>query len=405
MFNSLFRRWRGTLPALALSVSLAACGGGSADGVGSGGTGSYSSGTITGFGSIIVNGVRYDDSTAVVVDAAGNTRSSSDLHLGMVVEIEASAIQTDAATGRRSATATKISYGSEIEGPVDAIDAAANQLSVLGQVVQLNASTVFDDDLRGGLAALQVGQIVEINGYFTSAGHYAATRIDREDDDESSYELRGPVAALDAAAQTLQIGGATIALGSAPAVPTLAVGDFVRVDLAKTRNPAGQWVAVRVVKASLTQGDGSTGNAGASSNRDEAELEGFITQFTSAASFSVNGVPVDASAVTNPPAGLAAGVRVEVEGRLVDGRLIARKIELEDGDSRDDGIEIDGTIEAFNAAARTFVIRGVTVQYDDTVRFEDGSAANLRDGARVEVEGRLAADGVTVVATRIDFET
>ena len=103
MFNTLFRRWRTIAPALALGLSMAACGGDDG-GVGSGGTGSFASGTITGFGSIIVNGVRYDDSEARVVDAAGKVGSSRDLQLGMVVEVDASSIRTDPATGRRSAT-------------------------------------------------------------------------------------------------------------------------------------------------------------------------------------------------------------------------------------------------------------------------------------------------------------
>lgn len=406
MFNTLFRRWRTIAPVLALGLSMAACGGGN-DGVGSGGTGSFASGTITGFGSIIVNGVRYDDSEARVVDAAGNVRSNRDLQLGMVVEVDASSIRTDPATGRRSAKATTIRYGSELEGPVDAIDPAGGQLSVLGQVVQVDARTVFDDDLRGGLAVLRVGDVVEINGYFTSDGHYAATRIDRDDDDDAHYELRGPLAALDPAARTLRIGAATIDYGSVASVPTLAVGDFVRVDLAKTRNALGQWVAVRVTKAPVTGGTGDGGNGGgngAAIDRDEAELEGFISHFEAPTRFSVNGVAVDASAVANLPTGLGAGVRVEVEGRLVDGRLIARKVEVDDADDADDGIELEGTVEAFDGAARTFVIRGVTIRYDETVRFEDGTEATLRDGVRVEVDGQLAADGVTVFATTIEFE-
>ena len=54
--------------ALWLALLLTGCGGG----VESGGTGatpaSFASGPITGFGSVIVNGVRFDDSKAVVTD-------------------------------------------------------------------------------------------------------------------------------------------------------------------------------------------------------------------------------------------------------------------------------------------------------------------------------------------------
>ena len=76
--------------AAGLSVLLAACGGGGGGdiaGVGTGGTGTISStvsvGPISGFGSIIVAGVRFDDTTATVTDEDGTVRSRDDLKLGM----------------------------------------------------------------------------------------------------------------------------------------------------------------------------------------------------------------------------------------------------------------------------------------------------------------------------------
>ena len=96
----------GTLAA----VGLAACGGGG-DGIDSGGTGgaptqqSFTNGSITGFGSIIVNGVRFDDSQAVIVDDEGRSRGRGDLALGMVVDIDAGAIATDAVEDKQSGVA------------------------------------------------------------------------------------------------------------------------------------------------------------------------------------------------------------------------------------------------------------------------------------------------------------
>ena len=398
MTLSFVHRWRALAAASVLGLALAGCGGGS-DGVGSGGTGTFSSGTITGFGSIIVNGVRYDDSAAQVIDAGGRARSTSDLRLGMVVEIEASEIRTDPVSGRRTASASSIRYGSEIEGPVEALDATTGQLVVLGQTVITDAATVYDDDLRGGLAAVRVGDVLEVNGYFTGDGRYGATRIDREDDDDG-YELRGPVSAVDAAARTLTIGTATSDYAAIAAPPAVAVGDFIRVNLARAKNAAGQWVATRLSTSSV----GGDGGSGQRADRSEAELEGYITAFASAASFSVNGVPVDASGVASLPPGLAAGVRVEVEGRFEAGRLIARKVEIERDDQTDDGLEIEGLVGGLDAAARTFAIRGVAIVWNDSTRFERGVATQLRDGARVDVHGILAADGVTVLAQRIEFE-
>ena len=79
---------RTALFAMAGSVAhLAGCGGGGLDiaGISSGGTGSFTSGSISGLGSIIVNGIRYDDSSASV---SGSVDSASALRPGMVVTLE-----------------------------------------------------------------------------------------------------------------------------------------------------------------------------------------------------------------------------------------------------------------------------------------------------------------------------
>ena len=78
-----------------LMAFVAACGG--AD---SGGTGAtpptYTSGPITGFGSVIVGDVHYDDRSANITDADGAARTRDDLKLGMTTEIQGTRVVTDA---------------------------------------------------------------------------------------------------------------------------------------------------------------------------------------------------------------------------------------------------------------------------------------------------------------------
>jgi len=141
---------------------------------------------------------------------------------------------------------------------------------------------------------------------------------------------------------------------------------------------------------------------------DEVELEGTITAFASAASFSVNGIPVDASHAEfkeGTSAALALGVRVEVKGRAVEGVVIASRISVEHEDEHDqEEIELHGAIASVDSAARTFVLREVTVSYaGDGIEYRGGSAALLAAGVKVEVKGELAADGKTVNAERISF--
>src|SRR5690242_7106261 len=56
---------------------------------------SFAAGAISGFGSVIVNGVRFDDSKARISDDVGNAAASSSLRLGMQVEIHGGAVNDD----------------------------------------------------------------------------------------------------------------------------------------------------------------------------------------------------------------------------------------------------------------------------------------------------------------------
>jgi hypothetical protein len=401
----LFRSRRRLAPfVLAGAASLlAACGGGGgADGTAAAdptaaaseaAAVSLKTGRITGFGSIIVDGVRYDDSTASFADDDGGSRDRSGMRLGMVVEVQGGRI--DPATARARAVAFVVR--SEIEGPVEAVDAAAGTLTVLGQALRVDASTVYED--VAGLAGLSVGQLVEVHSLPGTDGRRIATRIDRESSMQR-YELRGRVASVDTVARTFRIGEATISYATL-AVPRAPVdGQLVKVDLA-TVPVNGTWVAIRMR-------DG--GFASRIADRNELEVEGRVSGFESLARFSVGGVPVDASGPgvrfeDGARVALADGVRVEVEGRMVDGVLIARKVELERR-ARGDGdrVELEGVVDSVDPGLRTMTLRGVKVSWSTATRFDDIAESNLRVGVRVEVEGRMAADGSTVEALEIERE-
>lgn len=397
--NEGFTRREGLIALLGGVAALAGCGGGGGEvaSVGSGGTGSFSSGVITGFGSIIVNGVRFDDSRATITDDDGTRRSSADLKLGMVVAITGSGVTAGAAGS--TATASSISFGSELRGPIDSV--AAQGLVVLGQTVQVRATTIFDG-VAGGLAGLAAGQLVEVHGFVDPASNQIiATRIEREDNADT-FKLQGQVQSLNTTARTFSIGSLSISyagIAAADLPANLANGLLVRVRLAPT--PAtGTRTATRVRGAGRNVED-----------RDEAEVEGTVTSFTSNASFSVNGVTVDAAnaTFTRGTTGLRVGARIEVKGRAVNGVLVATTVKLEDENELErEEFELHGTVSNLNTAARTFVVRGVTVSYAGAVRFDNGSAADLAPlngvAPSVEVKGSFNAATNSVVATRIEFE-
>lgn len=394
----LARRWLVPL-AIAASAVLSACGGGGSGtdgGSAAAGAQSYLTGRITGFGSVIVDGVRIDDSGADIRDDNGGLRSRDSLKLGMVVEVKAGRIDDGTSTG----TASAIVVRSEIKGPIEALDAAAGTLTVLGQAITTDAATVYED--TSGLAALAVGDLLEVYAVPASDGSLRATRIERKRDLDE-YKLRGRVASLDTAAQTFRIGGALISYAGLGTVTGLVDGGFVKVKLATTPVD-GAWVATKLRNGAREI---------EVEDRDEVEVEGRVSAYTSLADFKVGGVPVDATNARferGTAADLVDGARVEVEGRIVDGVLIARELKIEDGDDDDDGrdddgeVELHGAIESIDTAAKTLVVRGVTVFWNAQTEFDDIGAAALAVGVQVEVEGQLAADG-SVLADEIEAKS
>jgi hypothetical protein len=396
MHDSLALARRHALRALFAALALAGCGGG-AD---SGGTGvtsqSYASGPITGFGSVIVNGVRFDDTQASVTDDDGAPRSRDDLRLGMTTEIRGSAITLDGA-GASVSTARSIAFGSDLLGPVDSVDVAGNRLVLLGQGVDIGATTVLDGVGTGGLATVAVGDLIEVYALYDAAtGRYSATRVERKSA-AVTYRLRGIVSLLDTTARAFNIGGERISYaafaGSLPA--TLANGNFVRVRLQPLKL-GGVWQVAGL-------GDGVP----QPKELDDVRLEGLVSAFTSTTRFSVNGVPVDAGSVA-APAGLSLGARVEVKGVVRNGLLVASELKVKSpGDEANQQFELRGAITSVDSATRTFVLRGVTVEYlltGSPTDFRDGTAADLAVGANVEARGTLSTDGARLLAARITFK-
>ena len=374
---------------------LAACGGGGGSDAPTGGTTgaqSFMSGPITGLGSIIVGGVRFDDNSARVEsedDDDSRSRNRSELQLGMMVEVESSSI--DDSTSR--STAVRIRFGSEMKGPVALLDAAAQTLRVLDQTVEVRAETVFAPGLSG-FAAIQVGQILEIHAQFDAAtGRYSATRIELEDN-ANEYRLRGLISNLDTTAKTFKIGDAVINYAAVTELPSnFADGKRVRVRL-QTTQVNGQWVATRV-RSGVRRVD----------DFGDARIRGLVTAFTSATQFEVQGVPVEVAAGARVEGTVAQGVLVEVRGRAEGGRIIASRVKVR---NRDDdevrGVELHGTVSALDTAAKTFLLREVKVSYANVIEWKDGDASNLADGKAVEVKGLWSEDRSVLNAARIEFE-
>lgn len=369
--------------AMGAVAGLSACGGGGGvAAVGSGGTGAFS-GVITGFGSIIVHGVRYADSVSITNDL-GIIVLPADLRLGMVVVIPGATAVVD---GR--STPSSIVVSSKLLGPITSIDIPNKRFVVLGQTVEVTGSTVFDASLPSGFAALAAGTIVEVYGLTLANGDLRATFIDRETS-PSAFKLEGVISNLNTAARTFSIGLVQMQYGTAiiSADATLANGATVRVRLNVT--PVNNvWTVIRIQRPPETAlEDRSTW----------MEVTAPVTAFTSPTNFWVGGIRVDATAALFPDgtaflSGPAA--RAEVEGRVVNGVLYAAEVEKDDGNWWS---KITGVVTAFTSPL-SFHVNGIPVNATGQTAFTDGTAF-LKEGAGVEVEGRV--ENGALVATEIE---
>jgi hypothetical protein len=383
------RRWsRLALGWLAALVLLAGCGGG----VGTGGTGAaepaQAQGPITGFGSVIVAGVTWNDDGAAVLDENGASvpRTGDELRLGMTVEIEG----TDGA----APVARTIRLDAAVVGAVGSVDPSGRALSVLGQNVRIDPGTSFDEALPNGLASLRPGDLVAVHGLPESAGGgVLATRIDRADAN-ATPRLRGTVADLDAAARTLRIGTLVLEYDGASGVPAaLADGLVVRIAV---RPPAGggRWQVATFGRLDAAPEEGA-----------DVKVDGLVSGYQGVGDFVVGGLAVDASRADVRPVGgvLANGVRVEVRGTMSGGRLVAERVQVLGSRDIDERVyKLNGRIAAVNPTAGTFVLRKTVVDYRNA-QFQGGTSADVAQGRVVRVEGPLSEDGSRILATSVEF--
>lgn len=338
-------------------AQLAGCGGGGTDfaGLSSGGTGSFTSGTITGLGSIIVNGIRYNDDTARISASDDTGGNHSELKVGMVVTIEGSSVTPAAsATGLPTATAYSISYGSEWRGPVSNV--GTSTFEVLGHTVDVLSTTLIDGVVNQ-YGLVKAGFYVEVYGYVDQIdGHIQASRIEVSNTQPNSYKLSGAITQIDRFRRTANLGLTSIKWSSDSVLPpNTAENDFVRVQLNPTPTQ-GAWTGSRIQLESSPLVD----------LRDdqeyEAEVQGSITAYQSNANFVVSGIPVNAlnARITGT---LQAGVVVEVEGHIRAGQLIASKVEVKSS-ARIESQEFEFYGVISNVTAQTFEVRGQTFEYD-----------------------------------------
>lgn len=390
-------RLKTILLTIAFLVGVASCGGGTQlAGGGIGGTG-ISQGPITRFGSIFVNGVEFNTSGATIIKDGTTIHpiDTSDLKnylkIGMVVTVEGDIASNTAGT------AVTVTYAKELEGPITSM--TANTLTVLGQTVVVDNLTRIEtaSNSAATIGDLAVNDIIEVSGSPITTG-IRATYIEVKQTG-AEYELKGTITAV--GVNTLTIGNQQVDISVATYNFTPAVGNYVEVK-------GGSFTGSTLVASTLELKSRGFSTA----NADKAELQGFVTSVGSASDFVLDAQTVQTTAQTTFNGGIAAdikaGLRLEVEGALVNGALVATKIKFEDG------LQLEGNIATLDTATGVLTLDsypGIDIAFNSALTEAEGSTdlATLTVGDRIKARGRkldgTCANTTCMLATQLTLES
>jgi hypothetical protein len=275
---------------------------GGSDGIGGTGIGTGVRGTITGFGSILVNGLKleFDHTTTVEIDGKPSTLEA--LKIGQIVQGVA-----HTKDGKLSLATVEIQHA--VTGPITAVDPAGETLTVLGQKVRLNLGG--DKAAVTAFKTLKAGDMVNVSGLRQADGTIIATRVDQKSD-EDRFLVRGTVAA--AGASTITVNGFEMPKPADDKSPAPKTGDHAIV--------SGHMVNGKfVTDAIVTEAPLPFPNDVA-----QVSLEGYAPKAAGQPGpVTIDGVEVSGAAL---PPGTEMNSRVIVTGRIADPNgLVATGIE------------------------------------------------------------------------------
>jgi len=359
-------------------------------------------GSVTGFGSIVVDGVHYEDNAASVTREAASGSRPSEARLGQRVRLSLG----------EDGSARSIEVMPELEGQITSIDTANQRFVVNGLTVSFNGVsaagpvTVFSDGYTA-FASLSVNDRVEIHGLpraDTAVGAPAnsfviqATRIEKKTDPLLQLRASGFIQNL-------------VTTGN---VTTFKLGTLNVTATGVTPRPAGASLAngsyVSVLTTSAVTSNAMTATAIRVIDRKKDATPNEIVRLASkiasydavAGTFTLDGVTVNAKAATLLPAGtaLASGLYARASGKFdANGVLQATEVKLQDRDDSAPRAELKGTITSYVSLA-DFSVRGVPVDAS-IARLKDCGSGSLANGQFVEVKGAISLTSPKVKATEL----
>jgi len=351
------------LLAILLALLLISCG---SSGGGIGGSGVTSQGSITGFGSIVVNGTEFDTTNATII-VEGEEAGVVDLHLGMVVTVYG--------TDGKSAVANRVVYNDNVEGPVKNIvdNGTSKQFEILNQTVIVNFITEFKGT---DFNAIAEDDVVEVSGFVDDMGVIWATFLEKTDG--LVFEVTGFVENLDTGSETFKINDLTV--------------DYSAADTSGL--PGGEPVEGLFVEVEGTLAAGDLradvielGDELEVEDAGEIEVTGFVTEALAPNEFTVGNqvvhTDINTVFVDGTPLDIAPGKKLEAEGRLIGGILFAWEIEFWEPDQ----VEVEGEVTAISSPTEFTVGTQDVRTIPGTTVYEDITPGEIVVGVNVEVKG------------------
>ena len=348
-----------------LAALIAACGGGTG-GTGVTGTPTLSTGVMT-KGSTIVNGVRFEDTTAnISIDDTPKT--STALQNGMVVKVRGT-VNGDGING----TASDVKALIEVRGIPTTVNVPAQSLIVLNQTVFADDQTVYSNLAGFGAIAANV-TFIEVHGLRDASGQIRATRIEANQlqmGDPNTDEIRGVVSgAAGPNATTFNLGFQAInVVGVAAIVP--AGASYQNGSVVEVYCSVRPCISSGAFQASRVKVEDAQDTVFKPSSGQRLDVEGIVSGFTAhPGNFSVAGTPVTTTSSTLFEGGIATDlandIKVEAEGSWNGTRLVASKIEF-----KRSVIRLQGNVTAASLTTFTLNVAGHSVNIE-TDSFTNG---------------------------------
>jgi hypothetical protein len=397
--------------ALVTVSALTACGGGgSSDSTNTSSASTSSSsaattsaytGTISGLGSVVVNGVRFGTTGAETADGDDPSHPyTKAFALGTTVTVKG-AVDEASQTG----TASSIEVHGGVRGQITAI--GTNTFTVAGQTINVDSATVYDSASHAtfNFASLTTSTCVEVFGVVDSTtGAILATRIEQLTALPTTFAVKGTASSVNTTAQTFSLtlrSGVTVTVdySSATVLPSGAsVADGVKVRILTATNPSSATTgstltATKLIVASDKQATGTI-----------AKIQGAVKAIsTDGKTWTIDDVTVDVSqsptlsGFTSLSA-VTTGTLVKVKGTFTAGVLVASAIESDahERTATGGGTKLFGVVSASDSTASTFVVQGVTVTIDSSTQGTLPAVGTYVEVVARQVSGVLTA---TVIGT------